>query len=329
MATAPIADKYRSLFVKAQASLGQTQTLADGDAIPAWDINWTLRGEPTIPRDNLAVGFGGTPVARPVGSVGWEVSFKTEVVVPIIAGNTSGFEEMYALFEACPVNIPTPVSDIQISPVSGYVPLTDVTPVNIEMHTQDGLKYSTIDAIGTFKIVGEAGGISYIEWTFQGKFVDVDEASLVAPDFPSSAGNPCVMKGMTWSDGFGDDPLLITRFEFEPGLTLRESRDAVETYGYGLSTAYYESPPVLRWQEPEEDTAGSRDLFNAWQTLGGGDLTVTLASSLGDSFAILLKTATISAISRTTVEGYQAFDVEAYGITTDGTGNDQWKITVT
>ena len=177
------------------------------------------------------------------------VSFKTS-----ITGDGAGAAPDWAdlLLPACgwvkSTNTFSPVSE---------VPGSSVKTLTIGVY-EDGRKKLLKGCVGTGKIVLESGKDAMIEWTFTGAWVQVTDASILAPTYPTdiplrfanstvaiASYNPCVQK---------------VEFDFGNNVVLRE--DPAETSGY--KGAIITDRNVVGTIDPEAQLVATYDAFGNW-----------------------------------------------------------------
>jgi len=177
------------------------------------------------------------------------VTFKTE-----ITGDGAGTAPAWAdlLFPACGFVKSTNT----FAPLSS-APGTSVKTLTIGVY-EDGRKKLLKGCVGTGKIILESGKDAMIEWTFTGAWVQVTDATILAPTYPSdiplrfanstvaiASYNPCVQK---------------VEFDFGNNVVLRE--DPAEVSGY--KGAIITDRNVVGSIDPEAQLVATYDAFGNW-----------------------------------------------------------------
>lgn len=177
------------------------------------------------------------------------VTFKTDIV-----GNGDGAAPPWAdlLLPACgfvdSTNTFTPRSE---------VPGTNVKTLTIAVY-EDGRKKLVKGCVGTGKLVLESGKDAMIEWTFTGAWVQMTDAAILAPTYPTEI--PMRFADSTVAIGAFTPCVQKIEFDFGNNVVLRE--DPAETSGY--KGAIITDRNVIGSIDPEAELVATYDAYGKW-----------------------------------------------------------------
>lgn len=334
----PIPVKATCVHVVLQSSLGTAATITVGTT-PALrvvgDVQITRRGEGQIARTDLSSSLGG-PVGPRLGSLGWTFAFRTELYGPASADDLST-TPLGPLFYAS-----APVVETTGSPDTGtWTPALGPTPtasgsvpgagligvVTMAVDEIGGNRYALYD--GVAKCVGweaDAGGIIYLDWEVQGKWVAPAASTVTAGSEAYNPGDafeltPWTFCGVTLTSGLAGTPTGLASFSLDPGQELVERSSAGADGASCMAISFLDrnpdGPSLGFTIDADDETA-----LGAWtEYLAGSQETrgITIPAPSGASIAsaiIRLNDAWIDTPERGG-DTYRTFDLMARG-TTDG-----------
>ena len=220
--------------------------------------SFKVRGAGLIGRADLYTDRGGGQV--PVrGSVGWDITFQTELYLVDLAGNIDLDDNpLHVLFRACMVNIVEPTnasvtltSTARMAVATTRSPSYAVQPCSIQWQQLDGRIFQAKGCVGTFKISGQSGQKVLIDWTFKGQWQaipnDLSGSIITSPDYTGQQA-PVIFAGwsLTLNLTTGDNASVdVASFEYTQGVTLSDIPDALATYGFGISALAFDNYPQL------------------------------------------------------------------------------------
>jgi len=327
MSSQPLASKLGTLYAGDQTALGTITTGLDAIRVVG-KPQFTLLGEGTIERANLSSAYGGA--VKPVhGNKAWDITFQTEFIPPTVIGadGANSTWQQRSLYEAVPLSIAYATGDtIILTPVSGFVAMSDFIPATIEWHQVDGLKIRVRDCVGTFDYSGDPGGRIMVNWHFMGIWEETPtDATLVTPTFGGDA-SPTIFKGGTLTDPSSGTAVQVGAFSFAPGLALQENRDGTESDGFAVATCYYQDAyATFGWTEPEHVVA-TRDPYVNWETVTNGALEFK-NNSTGTELEIDFPESSQGNPVRSEANGYASYDHSILSYPSSS-GNDQFSITI-
>lgn len=256
----PIPVKAECVHVVMQSALGTAATITVGTT-PALrvvgGVTIDRRGEGQITRTDLSSSLGG-PIAPRLGSLGWTMSFRTELYGPGRAYDLTTTPLGPLLYASAPVvetdsNPDTTTWTPALGPAptaGGSIPTAGgVGVVTIAVDEIGGNRYQLYDGAAVLTgIEAEAGGIIYLDWTVEGKWV-VPAASVVtagSEDYdPDEAFElvPWRFCGVTLTTGITGTPTGLASMSCDPGQALVERMSAGSDGAQCMATSFIDRNP--------------------------------------------------------------------------------------
>jgi len=241
--------KQRSLLAaKTEVTSGTAETLAAADG--AFNV-FDLQMQANISMQER-MGSGSFSMLPSIGDLRQAtVSFKTEIY-----GTGTGTVPAWAstFLPACgwtaAALVFTPKTE---SPGAAVKTLTMA-------HYVDGYRILMRGCAGTFKIVAETGKIAMIEWTFTGAYVELANATLLAPTYPTTL--PFRVSNAPFSLGAWQP--CCNRIEIDAGNQVAVRPCQTQSDGSGIAAAHINGRRVTMSMDPEMVLTGTATPWADW-----------------------------------------------------------------
>lgn len=241
--------RRRVLAAKIESTSGTAETLANADAaFNAFDVEIQLNAE-QLERDGQSA-F--SPLPSVPGPRAGTLTFKTELFGDGAAG-VPGWAS--TLFPACGYTVST----------GTFSPTTEAPGSNVKTLTmavyEDGLKKTIRGAAGTWRLVGEAGKIVMIEWTFTGVWQAPVDAALLTPTYPTIKPLRFVSTAFTLG---GSAIPCVNSISIDTGNTVILRPCPTPTDASGYETALITSRKPMLTIDPEAQLVADNDFYGDW-----------------------------------------------------------------
>lgn len=285
--------------VKEESVSGTAETLANADA----DIRVI---DPVFSMDvtNLERAIVSSSLSewgKVTGNQRCTITFSTEIVGP---GNVSPFPipSWGKLLEASgfgktSVGSPT-VTGYQYAPIS-----TGLKTYTVGVY-RDGVRFRAAGCRAQFSIRIAAGDIAYIDWTFEGKFEDVADATILSPTYESTV--PKAVKSASFAvDGVSSHVVGTIGIDVNNNITLKGDVNSAS----GFAEAIISRRQITGNIDPCLDDIATYNFISKMTSDNQGAFTITIGSGTGETVTITAPKVMYSSWTEADIDGFAAQNV--------------------
>jgi hypothetical protein len=159
---------------------------------------------------------------------------------------------------------------------SGTVtPRTETPGANVKTLTLgkyiNGVYERLAGCMGTAKIMFETGRPTFIDWTFEGKWVTATDTAMITPTYPTV--HPIVYRGATTT--WNSVALCLSRMTLDLGNKVYLQECASDATGYSFAVVTDREPTITA--DPDSKLLATQDRYAALHASTGGAFSLELA----------------------------------------------------
>lgn len=295
--------KRQLVGIKQEATQGTAVACGVTDFIWVQDANIDVKVE-KIPRDVSRNYID--PVPNFVGKRSVEIKFKTEAKW---GGGSSAtgtpYNPLSAALVACGMSGGYQGGNVVFTTSSTAPGVTYVGPgksVSIEIW-KDGIKHVAPGALGSWKLIQEAGKVAFFEFSFKGLYNEPTDASHPAAT-PNTTDPPLVQSATLSMQGYIP---VATKVEIDLGAKVVERADVTATGGLtGFMVTLFEPKGSV---DPEAPTIAAHNFFNRLANGTTGSFNSSIGTVAGNIISVSAATVQYDAVNYGSREDLLTYDV--------------------
>lgn len=308
-----------SLSARKVGLLAKAETTAGVDSVPTAAANAILlSGEPTLTPieagttslDRIYPYFGNSPTL--ISSLSSRIQFGVEIAgsgTPL--GTIPGYSD---LLKACGfAEVVTATTRVEYNPVSGGSPTLSIYAF------MDSIRHRITEAIGTFGISLQSGGVPRFNFDFLGRYETPTDASLVNPDY-SKFRMPVALTSTSSTATLGGVAICLASMEYTHGNEM-VLLDRIGCQSIGITDRKPTVNLVL-----EAVPVATRNWWNDIRNSTAMPLVVTVGTVSGNIVEISIPRFQPGSGGYGNTQG--TLDTTLSGVALPNVGNDEIKITV-